>query len=94
MVESLLYQAHPEMPKGALTGWTARDCTEAICTQGYQDSTCKNVPPGPGGVSSMGQGCYKCWNNGKSPSFARASQAAPRRRRLSTGSPPLPAAAL
>jgi hypothetical protein len=68
-VESLLYQAHPEMPKGAMTGWTARDCTMAMCTQGYADSTCKNVPPGPGGVSSMGQGCYKCWNNGERRRF-------------------------
>lgn len=74
-VESLLYQAHPEMPKGAMTGWTARDCTMAMCTQGYADSTCKNVPPGPGGVSSMGQGCYKCWNNGEGRRSVKLSAA-------------------
>ena len=63
-VKSLLYLSHPEMPDGANTGWAAKDCTMATCTQGYLDATCKNVPPGPGGVSSMGQGCYKCWNDG------------------------------
>ena len=64
VVPSLLYQSHPEMPQGANTGWMAKDCTMAMCVQGYLDPTCQNVPPGAGGVSSMGQGCYKCWNNG------------------------------
>jgi hypothetical protein len=63
-VPSVLHVRFNNEPKDALTGWTAKDCTMAICVQGYPDSTCKNVPPGPGGVSSMGQGCYRCWNGG------------------------------
>jgi hypothetical protein len=63
-VPSVLHVRFKDEPKDALTGWTAKDCTMAICVQGYPDSTCKNVPPGPGGVSSMGQGCYRCWNGG------------------------------
>jgi len=63
-VQSLLWRAHDQEPGDAVTGWMADDCTMAICTQGYYDSTCKNVPPGVGGVSSMGQGCYRCANGG------------------------------
>jgi len=61
--ESLLPRAHPEV-RPATTGWTGQDCSIAICAQGYYDPECTDVPPGPGGVSSGGQGCYRCSNGG------------------------------
>ena len=62
--ESILHEAHPEMPKGAITGYAGADCSMAICAQGWYDPDCKDVPPGPGGVSSGGEGCYRCPNGG------------------------------
>lgn len=61
--QSLLYLLHDE-PLNVETGWTAKDCSMAICTQGYFDPDCRGVPPGVGGVASMGQGCYRCDNGG------------------------------
>lgn len=60
---SLLPQVHPEVLPGA-TGFTGHDCSIAICTQGYYDSTCMDVPGGNDSVSSGGQGCYRCANGG------------------------------
>jgi hypothetical protein len=60
---SILHLVHDE-PTNVMTGWTGQDCTMAMCTQGTFDVDCRAVPPGPGGVSSMGEGCYRCANGG------------------------------
>lgn len=61
---SLLPTIYPDVLAGAITGWRGQDCSMAICAQGYYDPECVDVPPGPGGVSSMGDGCYRCPNGG------------------------------
>lgn len=61
--QSLLYLVH-DQPTNVLTGWTGLDCSMATCTQGYYDADCSGVPPGRGGVSSIGDGCYRCANGG------------------------------
>jgi hypothetical protein len=61
---SLLWQMHEDMPTDAMTGWTAPDCSMALCTQGFFDADCIEVPPGAGGVASGGVGCYRCANGG------------------------------
>lgn len=61
--ESVLHEKHPEAPRGE-TGFNGTDCAMAICVQGYYDPTCADVPPLSNGVSSGGEGCYRCANGG------------------------------
>jgi hypothetical protein len=67
---SLLHLMHPDEPK-VLTGYNGSDCSIAMCTQGWFDPTCKDVPGGRQSVSSGGQGCFRCANGGNctSPDF-------------------------
>ena len=59
-VTSVLYTVHPEVNRG-LTGWSGSDCTIPICTQGYFDPFCTDLP---NNVASGGEGCYRCSNGG------------------------------
>ena len=56
--DSVLWKVHPLTSRG-LTGWTGSDCSMPICTQGYYDPFCGDLPQAPGG-----EGCYRCANNG------------------------------
>jgi len=60
---SILHHIHPDEPE-AITGFTGTDCAIAICTQGFYDPECVDVPPFDNGVSSGGEGCYRCANGG------------------------------
>lgn len=60
---SILHVIHPDEPEG-ITGYTGTDCAIAICTQGFYDPQCVDVPPFDYGVSSGGEGCYRCANGG------------------------------
>lgn len=55
---SLNYQVHQKATK-SLTGWTGSDCSIPICTQGFFDPFCTDLPQAP-----AGEGCYRCSNGG------------------------------
>jgi hypothetical protein len=55
---SVLWTVHVEAVK-ALTGWTGSDCSMPMCSQGYYDPFCADLPQAPGG-----EGCYRCSNGG------------------------------
>lgn len=55
---SVLYVAHPESSRG-VTGWTGSDCSIPMCSQGYFDPFCTDLPQSPGG-----EGCFRCANGG------------------------------
>ena len=57
-VQSLLFQLYPDTPTG-LTGWSGSDCTIPMCSQGYYDPFCTDLPEAP-----AGEGCYRCANAG------------------------------
>jgi hypothetical protein len=65
-IKSLLPALHPiaGLDTQTKTGYLASDCSMAMCAQGYFEKSCSNVPPGVGGVSQMGEGCYRCSNGG------------------------------
>jgi hypothetical protein len=56
--DSVLWTVHPEASK-AKTGWTGSDCSMPMCSQGYYDPFCTDLPQAPGG-----EGCYRCANSG------------------------------
>lgn len=55
---SVLWVVHSEAPRG-VTGWTGTDCSMPMCSQGYYDPFCTDLPQAPGG-----EGCYRCANGG------------------------------
>eukprot|EP00598_Pedospumella_elongata_P012679 CAMPEP_0185006192 /NCGR_PEP_ID=MMETSP1098-20130426/83933_1 /TAXON_ID=89044 /ORGANISM="Spumella elongata, Strain CCAP 955/1" /LENGTH=2045 /DNA_ID=CAMNT_0027534327 /DNA_START=353 /DNA_END=6490 /DNA_ORIENTATION=+ len=55
---SVLWQVHPTTARG-LTGWTGTDCSMPMCTQGYYDPFCGDLPQAPGA-----EGCFRCSNGG------------------------------
>lgn len=55
---SLLWLVHPEASK-SITGWTGTDCSMPMCSQGFFDPFCTNLPQAPGG-----EGCFRCANGG------------------------------
>ena len=55
---SVLYTVHSEASR-AVTGWTGSDCSMPMCSQGYYDPFCTDLPQAPGG-----EGCYRCANGG------------------------------
>jgi hypothetical protein len=55
---SVLYIEHPGATRG-ITGWTGSDCSMPMCSQGYYDPFCTDLPQAPGG-----EGCYRCANGG------------------------------
>lgn len=59
-----LNEVYPDDIDAVITGYTGSDCSIAMCAQGEFDPECVGVPPGPGGVASMGEGCYRCPNGG------------------------------
>ena len=44
---SVLWTVHPEASK-AITGWTGTDCSMPMCSQGYYDPFCTDLPQAPG----------------------------------------------
>ena len=55
---SVLWMVHEDASR-AITGWTGTDCSLPMCSQGYFDPFCTNLPQAPGG-----EGCFRCANNG------------------------------
>lgn len=55
---SVLWKVHSEAPR-SVTGWTGTDCSMPMCSQGYFDPFCTDLPQAPGG-----EGCYRCANGG------------------------------
>uniref|UniRef100_A0A7S2SRM0 EGF-like domain-containing protein n=1 Tax=Rhizochromulina marina TaxID=1034831 RepID=A0A7S2SRM0_9STRA len=56
--ESILWTKHQGAPRGT-TGFAGSDCSMPMCTQGFYDPFCTDLPEAPGG-----EGCYRCANGG------------------------------
>lgn len=55
---SVSYEVHTTAARG-ITGWTGSDCSIPMCSQGFFDPFCTNLPQAP-----AGEGCYRCSNGG------------------------------
>jgi len=55
---SVSWRVHTGARHG-ITGWTGDDCSIPMCSQGYYDPFCTDLPQAP-----AGQGCYRCSNGG------------------------------
>jgi hypothetical protein len=55
---SVLSIIYPDAAHG-ITGWTGTDCSIPMCTQGFFDPFCTDLPQAP-----AGEGCYRCGNGG------------------------------
>lgn len=55
---SILYTVHEEASRG-LTVWTGTDCSIPMCSQGFFDPFCTDLPEAP-----AGEGCFRCSNGG------------------------------
>lgn len=56
--ESVLWTVHQEAARGT-TGWSGSDCSIPMCSQGFFDPFCTDLPEAP-----AGEGCYRCSNGG------------------------------
>eukprot|EP00903_Cladosiphon_okamuranus_P018631 g17149.t3 len=56
--DSILWQVYEDANRD-ITGWTGTDCSMPMCTQGFFDPFCTDLPQAPGG-----EGCFRCPNGG------------------------------
>jgi hypothetical protein len=47
---------HALTPRGQ-TGWTGSDCSMPMCTQGFYDPFCADLPQAPGGKRFLTSSC-------------------------------------